>query len=246
MRGLSDPEVKTVVLGEVEQKTDLEELVKLIQAKKYAKQSTSTSNTVSGLSKDKPCCGNCGKEHQKGRSNCPAQGKKCNKCDKMNHFASVCKSKPKPRKKASNAVENQDKSSTDSGDESNAVEGVEQFGYVFAFDQAERKAMKKMRQKSKKFLAQAFQEPIPHLVWESGKWKVKDNEKAPNVPIKYRLCHDGYQAAGRKLPKGRISDDSRPFTATCTALADTGCTTMVAGLSFMKNLGLERKDLCLW
>ena len=40
VRGLADAEVKTHVLGEVEQKTDLEELIKLVQAKEYAKQST--------------------------------------------------------------------------------------------------------------------------------------------------------------------------------------------------------------
>ena len=33
MRGLADPEIKAIVLGEVEQKTQMEDLVALIQAK---------------------------------------------------------------------------------------------------------------------------------------------------------------------------------------------------------------------
>uniref|UniRef100_A0AC34G7J2 Reverse transcriptase domain-containing protein n=1 Tax=Panagrolaimus sp. ES5 TaxID=591445 RepID=A0AC34G7J2_9BILA len=36
-------------------------------------------------------CKFCGGDHVQGKSNCPANGKKCNKCGKMNHFAAVCK-----------------------------------------------------------------------------------------------------------------------------------------------------------
>ena len=35
-------------------------------------------------------CKYCGKSHSRG--NCPAYGKKCQKCGKENHFKSVCKS----------------------------------------------------------------------------------------------------------------------------------------------------------
>ena len=35
-------------------------------------------------------CKYCGKSHSRG--NCPAYGKKCQKCGKDNHFKSVCKS----------------------------------------------------------------------------------------------------------------------------------------------------------
>ena len=38
-------------------------------------------------------CYNCGRSwpHPEGRSSCPARGKKCTKCGKSNHFASVCR-----------------------------------------------------------------------------------------------------------------------------------------------------------
>jgi hypothetical protein len=37
-------------------------------------------------------CNYCGKSHKPGPANCPAKGKKCNKCLKFNHFSTVCKS----------------------------------------------------------------------------------------------------------------------------------------------------------
>ncbi|CAG2196344.1 unnamed protein product [Mytilus edulis] len=37
-------------------------------------------------------CGNCGRRHSK-HEECPAKGKKCNSCQKWNHFAQVCRSK---------------------------------------------------------------------------------------------------------------------------------------------------------
>jgi len=41
---------------------------------------------------DKKCRG-CGyNRHPKGRGQCPAQGKKCNNCGKLNHFSTVCMS----------------------------------------------------------------------------------------------------------------------------------------------------------
>ena len=34
-------------------------------------------------------CSNCGRNHKKG--SCPAKGERCNKCNKYNHFAAVCR-----------------------------------------------------------------------------------------------------------------------------------------------------------
>ena len=39
-------------------------------------------------------CGLCGGNYPH-QGNCPAQGKRCLNCDKMNHFSKVCRSKPK-------------------------------------------------------------------------------------------------------------------------------------------------------
>ena len=87
VRGIADPEVKTLVLGEVEPKIDLKSLVKLIQTKEYAK-STSAPQVVAELSgkSEGHSCDNCGKVHDKGRKNCPAYGKTCTNCEKKGHF----------------------------------------------------------------------------------------------------------------------------------------------------------------
>ena len=85
VRGLADTDIKTIVLGEVEQKTELDELIKLIQAKEYAKSSTaSASPSVNALvfTVDDPCP-NCAGTHTKApgwRESCPAKGKKCSDC----------------------------------------------------------------------------------------------------------------------------------------------------------------------
>ena len=121
VRGLADPEVKAIVLGEVEQKTDLKELIKLIQAKEYGKSSTSAATvSVSELSPtEKRKCSYCGGVHKGGKDNCPANGKKCNNCSKLGHFAKVCRSKENLKKKT-NAVE---EANDDMNDEStNAIE----------------------------------------------------------------------------------------------------------------------------
>ena len=93
VRGLADPEVKAIVLGEVEQKTDLKGLIQLIQAKEYGKSSTDTpAASVSELSPaGKRKCFNCGGAHKGGKDNCPANGRKCNNCSKLGHFAKVCR-----------------------------------------------------------------------------------------------------------------------------------------------------------
>ena len=106
VRGLADVEVKKAVLGEVEQKTELDGLIKLIQAKEYAKSSTAVdSPSVSAMKQSTKLCPNCNTEHIRGsnwRKHCPANGKKCNDCRKTGHFAICCKSskveKAKPSK----------------------------------------------------------------------------------------------------------------------------------------------------
>ena len=40
-------------------------------------------------------CGYCGLQHKKGAANCPAYGKCCSACNKMNHYARQCRAKKK-------------------------------------------------------------------------------------------------------------------------------------------------------
>ena len=45
----------------------------------------------SGCGNNGQCCGKCGKFHERG--NCPTYGKTCNKCQGINHFKAICRSK---------------------------------------------------------------------------------------------------------------------------------------------------------
>ena len=139
-------------------------------------------------------------------------------------------------KKANNVEEESD-------NETNAIE--ENLGFLFSVSSQERKAAKKSRQREKRDVrvAEIKDKPIPHLVWDGDDWIVKPNKRAPLVAIRYKLCEDGYAAAKRAMPVNRVGKDKSPVTATISAMADTGCTTMVAGLSFIQHLGLKKEDL---
>ena len=103
--------------------------------------------------------------------------------------------------------------------------------------------LKKSCQRNEKKKLAEVASPIPHLVWDGGSWTIRQNKKAPVVSIRYKLCRYGYSAAGRTLPESRTKTiSSKPVTATIKALADTGCTTMVAGMTFVRQLGLIKED----
>ncbi|XP_060083295.1 uncharacterized protein LOC132562561 [Ylistrum balloti] len=66
------------------------------------KKSRNTQSTRQRHEKTEVKCNKCGYEHKFKGATCPAYGKKCNLCKKMNHFASQCRSeKPKYNKKNS-------------------------------------------------------------------------------------------------------------------------------------------------
>ena len=67
--------------------------IKSVKQKKEKSHRKTKSVREKFTSKD---CSRCGFQHDKGK--CPAQGKRCAKCQKLNHFASVCKSKTAVKK----------------------------------------------------------------------------------------------------------------------------------------------------
>ena len=64
-----------------------------------------------------PACQNCGRNHPPRR--CSAYGKTCNACNKLNHFAKCCRSKPATQKKINmvDEAETQDHPDSDSSSE---------------------------------------------------------------------------------------------------------------------------------
>ena len=77
--------------------------------KMYVRQEAANSNArrgetnrpepgAAGSKRDQSECNFCGWNHKKGASNCPAWGKRCKYCDRMNHFEAKCMTKAKEAK----------------------------------------------------------------------------------------------------------------------------------------------------
>ena len=68
-----------------------------------------------GTEKQQISCGKCGYDH--GKQQCPAYGKRCNRCKRLNHFQKMCKiettANPKSRKKRVNTVQDLSESDSD-------------------------------------------------------------------------------------------------------------------------------------
>ncbi|EDO44175.1 predicted protein [Nematostella vectensis] len=80
-----------------ESKTATIERVGLRAPGKTAPQYAQRSETKSQRRQPPDRCGYCGRDHPRGKINCPAANVRCDKCTKVGHFAAVCRSKPNTR-----------------------------------------------------------------------------------------------------------------------------------------------------
>ena len=122
-RGISDHDIQLDLLGEQNQDMTLDEVVKYIEAKEAGKRSAtrlhdSSTDSLHAISQYKnkqktelkeklEICQYCGKTGHGTRASakdrkqfCKAFGQKCEKCLKDNHYASVCRSKPRVQQSA--------------------------------------------------------------------------------------------------------------------------------------------------
>ncbi len=127
-RGLDDAEIQMDLLGDKNQDMTLEQVLRFVEAKEAGKRSASrlllpqATDAVAGSSykrqkrqpardpppKDQDTCTYCGaRGHGRNpptrvrRTECPAFGTKCSRCDKDHHFEKMCRSKhPRPTKGA--------------------------------------------------------------------------------------------------------------------------------------------------
>ena len=112
IRGFGDIEIQQDALGRNDQDMTLEDTIKFIEAKEAGKrsqaplQNPSAAEVTSYKQTDKDQhvvkCRTCGKlghgdgrDTQARKEKCKTWDKHCSKCDKKNHFANVCRSKPK-------------------------------------------------------------------------------------------------------------------------------------------------------
>ena len=95
---------------QLEKLTD-EKKVEILQESRPTTYQAGTKKTT------RPACQNCGRNHPLQR--CPAYGKTCNACNKLNHFAKCCRPKPASQKKINmvDEAETQDHPDSDSSSE---------------------------------------------------------------------------------------------------------------------------------
>ena len=81
------------------EETNIEHVHRINPQKKYSRPQTQKSQNSNRSvretegQKQHPICDNCGLQHA--RKQCPAYGKQCRKCGKLNHFQKWCRSKKK-------------------------------------------------------------------------------------------------------------------------------------------------------
>eukprot|EP00794_Sanderia_malayensis_P021364 gene21364-23444_t len=92
LKEASEMEDTTMQLREMRNATG-EQQVALVKARasRRGKPTKGKTQVPWKIRKEQKQCGYCGLTHEEGQ--CPAFGKKCRKCQKMNHFAAVCKSR---------------------------------------------------------------------------------------------------------------------------------------------------------
>lgn len=113
---LGDANLDTV-LREAKAFEAVHEQGKALDDKKIDSNKLSEVNRIDTRPKSGPnymkstVCHRCGYTgHRQFDENCPAKGKKCNKCDGLNHFAKQCRSKKRPR----NVIEKTDRGKSES------------------------------------------------------------------------------------------------------------------------------------
>lgn len=108
------------------QASEIEQTENTNAIRSYKRRSKKTGNRMKNKFKysdkdtkvKKQTCRNCGGQYPHTDSPCPAKGKLCHACKKLNHFASVCRSKHKSVTKSVNQIdENQSFSENSDSDE---------------------------------------------------------------------------------------------------------------------------------
>ena len=116
--GLAEVDIQKDVLSHPDGASmTLEKLLQFVEGKEsgQASQGLMSGNLVGEVDR-KIKCRYCDSQHPKGRMNCKADGKKCEKCGKMNHLAKACKSRPSnPAEKQSTVAEKQEVKETQQG-----------------------------------------------------------------------------------------------------------------------------------
>ena len=230
IRGLGDSDIQQDVLGHNDQDMTLEDSIKFIEAKEAGKRSQATlqnpsAATVSSYKqtdKDQHVvkCRNFGKPgHDDGRDTparkkkCKAWDKICSKCDKKNHFANVCRSKPK--RIGGNTTKDVDEPNTVFHKMCNISVACTVISHV---------------------TGQQAVVLDHHIFDDRNSWFTRRSPPQPTVSLTARAHTKDYEELGYRL-------HTRTRQVTIAMTADTGCQSVLVGIKLIHRLGFKKSAL---
>ena len=242
IKGISDCEIQLDLLSDHNQSMKLEEILRYVEARESGKRSATklisniqhqqaASSSRSSYKKsqslkqvDESLCNYCGKAgHGKNatmklrKKLCQAFGKKCSHCGLSNHFASVC------RMKGYGLVKSKEHSATVNNDSDTMTECP-----IWE----ELCSIRSSRQKLGKSLT------LDHHVYTNmtNRWVKQSSKPQPFISVLARTSRDDYNQLGFTLIPN-------PACVKVSVMPDTGCQSCLAGMSFLRRLGLLQSHL---
>ena len=183
-------------------------------------------------------CGYCGGrqhgEYNKLRSaQCKAYGGKCNKCQKPNHFASVCNSSKSPiaKKHSNNAAIQED---------GGFIASVICTSKVSSPSDAA-PLVQQLRQKSDTNVNSI---PVPHYSYDvqRSQWKRQPPKPSPSINVSLKLDRRAYKELRLNQPQ-MVKKNGAGFARARRAVSDTGAQLTVVNVRELAALGIKKHTI---
>ena len=250
MSGLADQDMKDraltqAMLGVIK---DLPSLLNFTTAEESAKVTVKTE--VGAVNQNRKTlqgrkCGYCGGrqhgEYNKLRSaQCKAYGGKCNKCQKPNHFASVCNSSKSPiAKKHSNNAAIQEDVLT-SSEVGGFIASVICTSKVSSPSDAA-PLVQQLRQKSDTNVNSI---PVPHYSYDvqRSQWKRQPPKPSPSINVSLKLDRRAYKELRLNQPQ-MVKKNGAGFARARRAVSDTGAQLTVVNVRELAALGIKKHTI---
>ena len=239
IKGISDQEIQSDLLGNSDQDISLEDTFKIIETKETGKrtalqlnsenQNSSTYATSSYKKKqrferktpsERIICSYCGKSgHGKmasydiRRDKCPAFNAKCNNCSRNGHYDKLCL-----KKMSSEIVEEQQTSE----EEDNAV--------ILNMN-----SLNETRRKSSNY---SEKKVLDHHRYKksSDQWIRESSDPQPYINLNVSVSLRDYKRFGYNISNNTTS-------ANIPVMADTGCQSCLSGINLLAKLNIKTSDL---
>ena len=244
LTGILNEELREKILTQAMMGTvsNLPTLLEYAAAEEAAKQKTPPRNVAavrkSATSRKCPGCNQSphGPFNRKRPSECKAFGKKCAKCEKMNHFTSVCKS-------STNAAV---QDAHTSNDEESALPTIS--GFITAIHstmltnpESARPLVSTLRA-SNKYPVNTL--PVSHYIYdeEVEKWIKKPPKSSPTVEMSVTLDRQAYKELGLNLPD-LVKKPNAGHARARRGTLDTGAQLTIANEAELTALGIKKNSL---